>query len=59
MNAKTQVIADANPVGLGAVLAQKQGEDYKNYLLREPFIVGYPTQILSNGERSVRLSLGL
>jgi hypothetical protein len=28
VNAKTQVIADATPVGLGAVLVQKQGEDY-------------------------------
>jgi hypothetical protein len=29
VNAKTQVIADACPVGLGAVLVQIQGEDYK------------------------------
>jgi hypothetical protein len=29
VNAKTQVIADASPVGFGAVLVQKQGEDYK------------------------------
>ena len=26
-NAQTQVIADASPVGLGAMLTQKQGDD--------------------------------
>ena len=43
MNAKTQVIADANPVGLGAVLAQKQGEDYK--------IICYASRSLSDIQR--------
>jgi hypothetical protein len=28
-NAETQVIADASPVGLGAVLVQKQNNEYK------------------------------
>jgi hypothetical protein len=40
---KTQVIADANPVGLGAVLAQKQGEDYK--------IICYASRSLSDIQR--------
>ena len=43
VNAKTQVIADANPVGLGAVLAQKQGEDYK--------IICYASRSLSDIQR--------
>ena len=29
LNAETQVIADASPVGLGAVLVQKQNNEYK------------------------------
>ena len=32
-NAGTQAIADASPVGLGAVLTQKQGEDYTDIFL--------------------------
>ena len=43
VNAKTQVIADASPVGLGAVLVQKQGEDYK--------IICYASRSLSDIER--------
>ena len=43
MNAKTQVIADACPVGLGAVLVQIQGEDYK--------ISCYASRLLSDIER--------
>ena len=43
VNAKTQVIADATPVGLGAVLVQKQGEDYT--------IICYASGSLSDIER--------
>jgi hypothetical protein len=43
VNAKTQVITDASPVGLGAVLVQKQGEDYK--------IICYASRSLSDIER--------
>ena len=43
VNAKTQVIADASPVGFGAVLVQKQGEDYK--------IICYASRSLSDIER--------
>jgi len=43
VNAKMQVIADASPVGLGAILVQKQGEDYK--------IICYASRSLSDIER--------
>jgi hypothetical protein len=43
VNAKTQVIADVSPVGLGAVLVQIQGEDYK--------IICYASRSLSNIKR--------
>ena len=43
VKAKTQVIADASPVGFGAVLVQKQGEDYK--------IICYASRSLSDIER--------
>jgi hypothetical protein len=43
VNAKTQVIADATPVGFGAVLVQKQGEDYT--------IICYASGSLSDIER--------
>jgi hypothetical protein len=43
VNAKTQVIAYVSPVGLGAILVQKQGEDYK--------IICYVSHSLSDVER--------
>jgi hypothetical protein len=43
VNAETQVIADASPVGLGAVLIQKQGEFHR--------IICYASRSLSDIER--------
>ena len=43
VNAKTQVITDVSPVGLGAILVQKQGKDYK--------IICYASHSLSDIER--------
>ncbi|CAC5425334.1 unnamed protein product [Mytilus coruscus] len=43
INADTQVIADASPVGLGAVLVQKQGDSHK--------IICYASRSLSEIER--------
>ena len=42
-NAETQVIADASPVGLGAVLTQKQGEDYR--------VICYASRSLTDTEK--------
>ena len=42
-NAPTQVIADASPVGLGAVLTQKQGDDYR--------VICYASRSLTDTER--------
>ena len=41
---KTTVIADASPVGLGAVLVQEQGDEHK--------VISYASRSLSNVERS-------
>jgi hypothetical protein len=49
VKAKTQVIADASPVGLGAVLVQKQGEDYT--------IICYASLSLSDIERGKAFKL--
>ncbi|MCG8113621.1 MAG: RNase H-like domain-containing protein, partial [Candidatus Thiodiazotropha taylori] len=42
-NAQTQVIADASPVGLGAVLTQKQGDDYR--------VISYASRSLTDTEK--------
>ena len=44
-NAETQVIADASPVGLGAVLTPKQGEDYR--------VICYASRSLTDTEKKV------
>ena len=43
IRSKTQVIADASPVGLGAVLAQKQGNEYR--------IICYASRSLTDVEK--------
>ena len=43
INASTQVIADASPVGLGAVLVQKQNDEYR--------VISYASRSLSDVER--------
>ena len=43
MNAKTQVITDASPVGLGAVLVQEQGGEYR--------VICYASRSLTDVER--------
>ena len=42
-NASTKVIADASPVGLGAVLVQQQGEELR--------VISYASRSLSDTER--------
>ena len=44
-NIPTQVIADASPVGLGAVLTQKQGDDYR--------VIFYASRSLTDTERKI------
>ena len=42
-NAPTQIIADASPVGLGAVLVQKQGQEFR--------VISYASRSLDDTER--------
>ena len=59
LNAETQVIADASPVGLGVVLVQKAEQRIQSNMLCKAKFNSHGTEIFSDRKGSVRTGMGL
>ena len=59
LNAETQVIADASPVGLGVVLVQKAEQRIQSNMLCKTKLNSHGTEIISDRKGSVRTGMGL